>query len=71
MQLARPAAPVTGWHADRGQVVQQSLQQHPVGDVRRGQQHDERHADAVVAGQVQLAPALAAVDRVCAGVRPL
>ena len=71
LELARPAAPAPRGHANRGQVVHQCLHQHPVRNVRRGQQHDGRRADAVVAGQVQLAPELAAVDRGCAGCAPL
>jgi hypothetical protein len=67
---ARPAASPASGHADRRDVVHHGPKHGGVVGVGGGEHHGKGQA-ASVAGQVQLGPLLAAVDRICAGQRPL
>jgi hypothetical protein len=69
VDLAGPAAPPPAGHADRRDVVQHRLEHDRVMGVGGTHDHRDRQA-AAFAGQVQLGPALAAIDWVCAGQVP-
>jgi hypothetical protein len=69
VDLLRAAAPLACWRAHRGDVVQQRLEHGAVACVGRGHQQRQRQP-AAVNRQVQPAPGLGSVDRVCANVVP-
>jgi hypothetical protein len=69
VHLGGPAPPPPAGHPDRWDVVQHRLQHGRVVRVGRAENYRQRQA-ASIAGQVQLGPLLAAIDRVCAGQVP-
>jgi hypothetical protein len=63
MDLAGPPAPPLGRHQDRRDVVQHGLEHGGVVGVGSADKQRQRQP-AAVAGQVQLGPSLAAIDRI-------
>jgi len=69
MDLGWPAPPTPGGHADRREVVQHGLEHGRVVCIGRAQDGRQRQP-AALAGQMQLGPGLAPIDRICAGQVP-
>jgi hypothetical protein len=69
VQLAGSGPPPAGWGQHRRDIVQDRGEHGHVGDV--GRRHDRgQRKPAPLAGEVDLGPRLAAIDRICANVVP-
>ena len=69
VQLAGSGPPPAGWGQHRRDIVQDRGEHGHVGDV--GRRHDRgQRQPAPLAGEVDLGPRLAAIDRICANVVP-